>query len=109
PASVIRPLSDAAMALMVPWKIGGPRVPITVVNPSATAMPSDSPRYRITKPNVRPPSPHIAPQNQHQNRIDPGTEPRTPSRSRVCSSANSQGAMTHENTPPVSQKISQDQ
>ena len=44
PARVSCPLVLPAIAPIVPWKIGGPNVPITVVSPSATAMPSDSPR-----------------------------------------------------------------
>jgi hypothetical protein len=44
PPSVTCPLVVAASVPSVPRKIGGPIVPMTVVRPSATAMPSDRPR-----------------------------------------------------------------
>jgi hypothetical protein len=44
-----------------PRKIGGSRVPKAAVYPSATAMPSDMPRYRMVRPKVRPPVPHSTP------------------------------------------------
>ena len=62
----------------------------------------------MVRPNVSPPSPHITPQNQHQNRVWESVEPRTSIRCGVWIAANSQGANNHENSPPVSQKISQD-
>jgi hypothetical protein len=63
----------------------------------------------MVRPKVRPPKPHIAPQNQHQNQMSAGVRLSTPSRSSVWIAANSQGISSQEKMPPVSQKISHDQ
>src|ERR1700733_1433619 len=52
-----------------PRKIGGIKVPNAAVYPSATAMPSDIPRYRMVRPKVRPPSPHKTPNTYVQKRL----------------------------------------
>ncbi len=51
PSNVMLPLAVASnLGPKSPWKIGGISVPNTVHSPSTTAMPSDSPRYRIVSP-----------------------------------------------------------
>ena len=63
----------------------------------------------MVRPKVSPPSPHKARQITHHMKTSCGAAPSTPKRSRVWIEANSHGAISHENTPPVSQKISHDQ
>ena len=61
PPSVVRPEALVIKSPKVPLYIGGIIVPNAAQNPSAIAYPSDIPRYRIDRPNVRPPMPQSRP------------------------------------------------
>ncbi len=61
----------------------------------------------MVRPYVRPPKPQRTPKNTHQPTTEEGTCRITPIRSLVWIAAKTQGAITQEKMPPVSQKISQ--
>src|SRR5215472_12784857 len=110
PAIIICPCTDQiSVENNSPEKSGGTKVPNAAVKPRTIAIPRDSPRYRMVNPKVRPPNPHRKPKRMHSSQVRLGVAARTPKRSCVLNIAKSQGAMTQLNTPPTSQKISQDQ
>src|SRR5579872_416582 len=92
-----------------PRNIGGIRVPNAAHNPRTTAIPSESPRYRIVRPKVRPHIPHNNPKKKDQNKAAGGDSCKTGSRSLVITKAKIHGAMIQLKKPPASQKVSQDQ
>ena len=67
------------------------------------AIPNESPRYRMVRPKVRPPTPHSRPKKKHQKSVVPGVPARTAGKWRVSRPAMIQGASIQLNTPPTSQ------
>jgi len=48
----------------LPARMGGTRVPAAEHSPQPIAKPRPTPRYRIIRPQVSPPTPHAAPHRQ---------------------------------------------
>ena len=76
-----------------PLKRGGTSVPKAAQKPSATAMPRAMPRQRMVRPNVSPPTPHIAPKKQAQNSVLPGAASRREGTPGTSKRASAHGAM----------------
>ena len=63
PSRITRPETvPTTLVMNTPSKMGGISVPKAAQYPSTIAIPSDIPRYRMVRPNVRPPNPHSTPQ-----------------------------------------------
>src|SRR6185312_23836 len=92
-----------------PRNMGGMSVPKAAHSPRTTAMPSESPRYRMVRPKVRPPIPHNKPKKKDQNNAAAGASCKTGSKSLVIKKARIHGAMIQLKKPPASQKVSHDQ
>jgi len=72
-------------------------------NPSATALPSDRPRYRMDMPYVRPPMPHNTPKKYVQNFVDNSVLSRISVVPFTVIIATIAGVMIQEKMPPSSQ------
>jgi hypothetical protein len=79
---------------MSPLRIGGISVPAAEHNPQPMAKPSPTPRYRIIRPHVSPPTPHIAPHATQKPSSLPGAWRRTDTTFDEVASANTQGTTT---------------